>query len=308
MGQKAFGPSALKVALNALASEHRQQDVALQPDGEPLPDQEFPTLTYRQAILSGGLEYAVEPGAGFTLVAGASLDAMVPLATGDKPDLPPFTSFGAMLGATWRLPEDWRLRASVGRKARFPTMRELFGESLARFLVNPDLQPETAIIAEVAVGLDRGFFGFEVVPFGMFTRDTIDQRNVLVPGESKPRRQRINLQGSRILGVETTATVLPVPGMSIQATFTYSDVRRLQEAPTDPVHLAEKPESVGRLLASWARPPGSPVRQRRSTRPEPGRSTGTPSWSPFPHRWSSTSGRATGSRSRAAGCWRPSPG
>ena len=251
-GQTVFGKSTLKLALNALASVHNQLNLDLQADGQPVAGKTFAPLRFSQAILSGGLEYGIRPVDDLVLTAGASVDSMLPLATGDKPSLDPFVTYGATLGASWKVLPGWHLRASLGRKARFPTMRELFGEALNTFLANPDLKPESAIIAEVGFGLDGDGYGFEVVPFGMFTSDTIDQQSVRVPGEAKPRRQRINLKGSRILGVEASGNVTPVANLALVGSLTYSSARRLQEEPTDPVYLAEKPAIVGRVAATYA--------------------------------------------------------
>jgi hypothetical protein len=52
---------------------------------------------------------------------------------------------------TARTPDS--LRAGVGQKTRFPTMRELFDEALDRFMVNPELEPESALMVEVGLGL-----------------------------------------------------------------------------------------------------------------------------------------------------------
>ena len=252
VAQVATGPSTFKVAFNGLVSWHDQQDLDLEPDGQPVPGRDFPVLHYAQSTLSGGAEWGWRPAATFLLVLGGNVDAMLPFATGDKPAAGPFVTWGASLGGTWSLAGGWRVRASAGRKARFPTLRELFGEALGQFLVNSELRPEAAIIAEVGGGLDSGAFGFEVVPFGMFTQDAIEQRTVRIPGESRPRRQRVNLEGSRILGVQLTATAAPLLDLSLDAALTWSSARRIPENEGDPTWLAEKPEWVGRLVGRWA--------------------------------------------------------
>jgi iron complex outermembrane receptor protein len=182
---------------------------------------------------------------------GASFDAMFAPKTGDKPSLDAFTDYSVTLGAGYRIDGGWNLRLGAGRKARFPTMRELFGESLNRFLLNPDLQPESSVLTELALGVRRSTYQAEVVPFATFTSNTIDQQAVLVPGETRPRRQRVNLRGSRVLGVEMTTTLLPYPDVTVAGHLTLSHVRRLQDAPTDPIYLSEKPTTLGRLAASY---------------------------------------------------------
>lgn len=251
VAQRGIGSSALKLALNALASTHRQRDLDLEPDGQPVAAQSFPQLTYQQVVLSTGLEYEVDPIERLDLTLGASFDAMFAPKTGDKPPLDAFTDYGVTLGAGYQIDGGWHLRLGAGRKSRFPTMRELFGEALNRFLLNPDLRLESSVLTEIALGIRRPAFQAEVVPFGTFTSNTIDQRSVLVPAETRPRRQRINLRGSRVLGVEMTTTVLPAPDVTLAGHLTLSHVRRLQDAPTDPIYLSEKPEALGRLAASY---------------------------------------------------------
>ncbi len=252
VAQRGIGSSALKLALNALTSMHQQRDLDLQPGGQPVAGQQFPQLTYQQVVLSTGAEYEVDPVERLDLTLGASFDAMFAPKTGDKPSIDPFTDYSVTLGAGYQIDGGWHLRLGAGRKTRFPTMRELFGESLNRFLLNPDLRPESSVLTEVAVGIRRPQFQAEVVPFGTFTSNTIDQQSVLVAGETRPRRQRINLRGSRVLGVEMTTTLLPAPDITVAGHLTVSHVRRLQDTPTDPTYLSEKPATLGRLATSYA--------------------------------------------------------
>ena len=251
VAQRGVGTSAFKLALNALTSTHKQRDIDLEPNGQPVTGGVFPELTYQQVVLSSGAEYEVDPIERLDLTMGASFDAMFAPKTGDKPSLDAFTDYSVTLGAGYRIDGGWNLRLGAGRKARFPTMRELFGESLNRFLLNPDLQPESSVLTELALGVSRPTYQAEVVPFATFTSNTIDQQAVLVPGETRPRRQRVNLRGSRVLGVEMTTTLLPYPDVTVAGHLTLSQVRRLQDAPTDPIYLSEKPTTLGRLAASY---------------------------------------------------------
>lgn len=240
----------LKLAVNALTSTHRQRDLDLQTNGQPAAGT-FPTLEYRQHVVSSGLEYEFSPVGGLTLTGGASYDAMFTPKTGDKPAHDPFADYSATLGVALDPGGTWFVRGAVGRKARFPTMRELFGEALHRFVLNPNLEPESSILTEIAVGLRSGRVSGEIIPFGAFTSNTIDQRNVTLPGETLPRRQRINLRGSRVLGVEIAGAGRPHDDVRIEGHLTLMHVRRLQDAPTDPVRLSEKPDALGRLAVSY---------------------------------------------------------
>lgn len=250
VAQHRLSRGAVKLAVNALTSTHRQRDLDLLPSGQPAVGV-FPTLEYRQHVVSSGLEYEIHPAPSLTLTAGASLDAMFTPQTGDKPARDPFTDYSATFAALVEPGGAWFVRGAVGRKTRFPTMRELFGEALHRFLLNPNLEPESSILTEIAFGIRSGRVSGEIIPFGTFSSNTIDQRNVTVPGETQPRRQRINLAGSRVLGVELAGAGRPRDDLRIEGHLTLMHVRRLQDAPADPIRLSERPDALGRLAVSY---------------------------------------------------------
>ena len=128
---------------------------------------------------------------------GASMDVLVTPKTGDKPSRDPQTGLGATMGLSHELYPGVTIRGVVGRKTRFPTMRELFGEALGRFLVNPDLEPESSLLTEAAIEFERGETTAEAIAFFNRTYNTIGQEMVLLEGETSARRQRVNLEGSR---------------------------------------------------------------------------------------------------------------
>jgi iron complex outermembrane receptor protein len=96
------------------------------------------------------------------------------------------------------------LALSGGRRSRFPSARELFGEALGRFLQNPDLQPERAWLADAELAIARPDFSVTLNPFFIRNESTIAQRVVRVGGRNL--RQRYNLSGSRSYGVDAALT------------------------------------------------------------------------------------------------------
>ena len=235
------GPGELRLALNALTSRHEQQN--LEYDGGLPSGPADPALTFRQHIWSVGGEYEWRPKEQVELLFGASLDGIATPATGDKPNRDPQVDFGVTSGVLYALDDAWSLRASAGRKVRFPTMRELFGEALGRFLVNLDLSAESSLLSEVGVALESSDVSGEVVAFFNRTFDTIDQRSVLVPGEDRPRRQRVNLDGSRVFGVEMAGATRPWQGGSINGHLTWTRARAFEDDGT--TRLVEKPDWLG---------------------------------------------------------------
>lgn len=238
------GPGLAKLAFNALTSTHKQRDFA---SGVPT----GPRMTYQTHVVSAGGEYELPVSNAWRFSAGSSVDAMFAPKTGDKPDQDPFVDYSVTFGVTRLVAADGFVRVALGRKTRFPTMRELFGTALNRFLLNPDLKPESSVLGEVAVGTRGSAFSGEIITFGRFTTNTIDQINVLLPGETRSRRQRINLRGSDVIGVELVATAAPVDRLSMQGHLTLMHVRRRPDAPSDPTRLSEKPSAIGRLSLGY---------------------------------------------------------
>ncbi len=240
--EHAFAPVTLRLGLNALTSMHRQQESAF--EGEQRADD--PRLTYRQGLWSAGLEAEATPLAPLTLTAGVSLDALSTPETGDKPSRDPFMDYGLTVGGVYRLNEAWSLNASAGRKTRFPTLRELFGEALQRFALNPDLRPESSLLAEVGMRHYGEVVSGDVTLFLNRTDDTIDQERL-----EDGRRRRVNLGGSRITGVEISGAVRPIPLIRFDGHLTVMDVRGIEEDGST-TRLSEKPEAIGRLAASYS--------------------------------------------------------
>ena len=186
-----------------------------------------------------------------TITFGASFDAMVTPKTGDKPDRDPSTDYSVTIGAMYDAGDGWFVRGAAGRKTRFPTMRELFGEALNRFQLNPNLGSESSLLAEVGLGYNGVTFSAEIIPFGTFTSGTIDQESISVVGEPRPRRQRINLEGSRVLGIELVGTAWVNQNVTVEGYLTLMDIYVQQTAPDDPDKLSEKPAALGRVAVSY---------------------------------------------------------
>lgn len=239
--EHAFAPVTLRLGLNALASTHRQRDVGYE-GGER---DESPEQTYRQGLYSAGLEAEASPADALTVTTGLSLDALTTPETGDKPAQEAFVDYGVTSGAVYRLEAGWALTAALGRKTRFPTLRELYGEALDRFVISPDLRPESSVLAELGVRREGELFSGEATAFLNRTDGTLDQLRL-----ADGRRQRVNLGGSRILGVELAGALRPLPRVRLDGHLAVMDVRGYDEDGTAR-RLSEKPEAIGRLAVTY---------------------------------------------------------
>ncbi len=229
--QEVSDSGTLRAALNLLTSQHRQINNA-----DPWDRQ-----SYRQHIYSNGLEYTWAGPVQVT--AGASLDILATPETGDKPSRAPQAAYGISIGALHQLSQNITFRAAAGRKVRFPTMREMFGEALGRFLVNPDLKPESSLLTEAAARIENIDSSVEAVFFFNRTYNTINQHMVAVPGEELRRRQRINLDGSRVTGLETVLVSRMSRGLLMNCNMTWMKPRALNNGHVEP--LVEKPSWLG---------------------------------------------------------------
>jgi iron complex outermembrane receptor protein len=256
--RRQIGTGALNLALNGLVATHDQRDLRFDTTGALIPFRDasgniidYPTASYQQQLYSIGAEFDQRwSELGITL--GASFDGMQTPKTGDKPSQEPFGDYSLLGGATYDLSPTTVLRGSAGRKTRFPTMRELYGEALRRFLINPDLKPEESWIGELG-GVMRGEWGsVELVGFGQVTSNTIDQRTLDTLGGT--RRQRINLEGSRTLGVELVGQLRQFRPLRLDAHLTVMNPRGRATSSTgadSTFFLSEKPEMLGTLTAEY---------------------------------------------------------
>jgi iron complex outermembrane receptor protein len=184
-------PLTLRLVGTAQTSRHLQRDSG------------GPQLIFRQNLYTLGTE-ADAPLMGGKLTIGLAYDRSTNPRTGDKPAQPAKDALA--FSAAYRVAVGGGVSVAVsgGRRSRFPTARELFGEALGRFLPNPALAPERAWLADVEVTFERPDFSLRLNPFYVRSEDTIAQRAVRVDGRNL--RQRYNLSGSESLGIDAGAT------------------------------------------------------------------------------------------------------
>jgi iron complex outermembrane receptor protein len=239
-----LGAAQLVASANVLDSTHDQRDRSFVAGAAPAQLPAF--LHYRQRDVSLGLDLSTPLSDQLSVDLGGGYDRVEYLDTGDKPGLADVGGWTGRAGVAWTPSDTWRLRASVGRKIRAPTMRELFGQALNRFLLNPDLQPELIISGEVGAEWRDDAMTLSLVGFAQDLDGTIDQRNV------GRLRQRINLPGTTVLGVEAAAQWRPAAGWSLGGSGTLSRTRRKQVAGGETDRLAEKPDVLARVFGDYA--------------------------------------------------------
>ena len=125
--------------------------------------------------------------------------------SGDNPRLGRMGDWGARLGmSTLTGGGSLLLHGGISRRARFPSLRELYSEALGRFVPNPDLEPEVLTGGELGLTWALQGVDIQVVGFRQVLNDGIVRVGVLTP--QGPKRQRVNRDGIRSTGLEIVAS------------------------------------------------------------------------------------------------------
>ncbi len=109
----------------------------------------------------------------------------------------------------WTPNDDWKATGSIGLSNRFPTVKELYnlttiaGATGVIANPNPNLRPEVALNAEIAVERRIGADGsVRVSAFSEEVRDAILSQNIFVAGAAAPVASNANIDKIRNRGVE----------------------------------------------------------------------------------------------------------
>ncbi|MGF1455854.1 MAG: TonB-dependent receptor [Alphaproteobacteria bacterium] len=249
-----WGRHALRGSFSIADARHEQTDRAF--DAAAVVEDE--TAVFRRRTFSLGAEYEITFGA-LSLMAGAGGDILQSRETGGRDSAGGLAAWSVIGAVNWQIDDRWSLSASAGRKPRLPTQRELFGEAVGRFLLNPDLGPEIPIQVEAAVQYEGERIRFTVTPFATFTDGTIDQQTVILDGVS--RRQRINLEGSRAFGVDMEGRAEITDRLTLSGHVSLLNLRRRGDTEgLDARFIAERPSLLGLIAADYRDPSGARVR------------------------------------------------
>lgn len=191
----------VRLSASMQQTEHEQQD-AQTTAGHAADFIDQPMLTYSQQLTSMGMEMDRRFHDAWTGTIGLGRDHAATPKTGDKPAQPSNASNSVYAALKHETSDVFSWSVSVGKRARFPSPRELFGQSLGRFLINPDLQPERSWLSDVALTWQPSpRLSVDANLWHANNDGTISQRVVRV-GDNK-LRQRFNLAGSTAYGIET---------------------------------------------------------------------------------------------------------
>jgi iron complex outermembrane receptor protein len=195
----------------------------------------------RLPLAGGGMLDAVD------LSLGGAFDRSTCPLTGGKPALGPRDEWGGRAGLSALLADGaLTLHASASRRARFPSLRELYSGALGRFDPNPGLEPEKLVATEAGVTL-RGPTGtLQLVGYLQRLHDAV----VRIKVEGMYRR--VNQEGLRSAGVELLGS-RTVGRLTLGGNLVVQSVELL-----DPSAALEHPENLpevsGGLRVEWPLP------------------------------------------------------
>ena len=232
-----LGPATLRWSLSGHLSDHHQTDVAIPPGTRPA------ALLYRQSLASGGVE-ADMPLGNTRLTLGLGLDRSANPRTGHKPAQPARQAATFSAALALKPADRVSLTISGGRRNRFPSARELFGEALGRFLPNPALLPEQAWLADAELGWRAGRFTLTLTPFWQRVEGSIGQRIVRTNGVNL--RQRFNQAPATSIGIDAAMQVPLADGLTLELTGTALDASSAGQP------LLQRPAQEAMLALDWA--------------------------------------------------------
>ncbi len=163
-----------------------------------------PFLDYRQHLWSVGGELRMggaHSGSAMRWTAGVALDGAQTPESGDKERIGDLSAWAFRTGFT-RTSAGGRVlyHASVSRRDRFPSLRELYSGALGRFVPNPFLRPERLVAGEAGVTVTLGGGEFQMTAFNHRFAGGIVRWPLPTPTGTK--FVRVNRDGVNSIGIE----------------------------------------------------------------------------------------------------------
>jgi len=175
----------------------------------------YAELSYSQNVFSIGSEYEFVKKK-YSITAGVSFDGASYPRTGNKPEKDINLDYGINTSFVYSFNSALMFQFNVGRKTRFPTLRESFSGALGRFVANPELKPESATTTEASLSYIHSKGKVDVNLFFTKLEDGIVRK-------SFPGRQfkRVNKDAIRTVGLEFSSAINVLKRIRLTGNFTY---------------------------------------------------------------------------------------
>lgn len=178
---------------------------------------------------------------------GGAFDRSTNPLAGGKTALGPCNEWGGRAGVSARLADGaMTVHASASRRARFPSLRELYSGALGKFDPNPDLAAEKLVATEAGITLRSPSGTFQLVGYDQRLRDAV------VRIKAGKLYRRVNQEGIHSTGVELLGSRTLGP-LTLEGSFVVQSVKLLDpSAALD--HPENLPERSGGLRVELALP------------------------------------------------------
>ncbi|OEU62487.1 MAG: TonB-dependent receptor [Desulfuromonadales bacterium C00003094] len=223
--------SFLKVGFSFVRDNCQQEEIAAPGDSwEDAGEYEADTYTF-------GVEDEIKVNDWLAFTVGASYDYYDPREADGQPVPDSIDSFNPQAGVVVTLTENTMLHSSVGKKIRFPHLKELFSESTGG---HPDLDPQQTIAYEV--GVTHAFNDAISGSAAFFYNDIKD---LIVKGEVDGYDDDVyhNVGEANILGIEAALGADITDNFWVGVNYTYLNTedeeedRELEERPRHRANL-----------------------------------------------------------------------
>jgi hypothetical protein len=235
----------LRLVGNAQLSWHDQVDT------DYAADVRGPVVSFQQNIYSAGAEIDSSLGDDFVFSTALSYDFSNTPETGGREPQDALSDWAASVAARWYPGDRWQVAGTLGQRTLFPSLRELYGEALGQFLVNPGLRPETALLGDLTferTSVD-GTLVLKLTPWISRVDNTLSRRIVVVDGVRM--RQRYNLEGSDGYGVEAGVSWNANDELELQLHANWQELQARLEADGSRPVLWQRPDLQATLVVDW---------------------------------------------------------
>ncbi|MCF8412561.1 MAG: TonB-dependent receptor [Melioribacteraceae bacterium] len=175
----------------------------------------FSELKYSQNLFSGGGEYEYFDD-NVKVILGLGIDGLSTPNTGDKESGENIWDFSINSALLYSFDNNYSAQINLGRKTRFPTLRETYSGALGRFVPNPELKAEVMNSGEIQFAAKFKNLTTDFSLFMNYLNDGIVR--ISLPGS---QFQRVNKDQIRIIGFELTSSFRIDENTSADFNFTY---------------------------------------------------------------------------------------
>lgn len=233
-GTEYFDRHLIKVAFNYKRDVHRETD-----------DLTSPTERFEDEVISAGIEDTISVTDKLTLITGASYDYQRGIQADENRNgvILPFPTdsqdaFNIQGGGFYQLDDVTRLHATVGKRTRFPTIKDRYSSRFGSAEPNPGLDPETAINTEIGIKSSVSKLDYGASLFWSFIDDAIEDVTLppTCPNPTCSQLQNIGKQENR--GIELYTDLWLTEQLRWHADWTFLD-RKNKSAPD--VRLLDTP-------------------------------------------------------------------